>query len=75
MHCESKSWRPAHWSTFKRRVLERDVWRHAEWQLCHFLGSYEAGKIAALWRAQRGAKESLAALRERGVLTLGEVGS
>lgn len=72
MQVESRQWRPAHWSAFKRRKFTDRVWRCAEWQLELFLGAYEGAKLAAQIRAQLKASESLARLHAAGVATIGD---
>lgn len=74
MPCESKSWRPAHWSVTKRHQFEEHTWWYMEYALAEWWGPYEGAKRAAELRSHRLTLQSIARLREAGARTLGEVG-
>lgn len=74
MQVESKHWRPAHWSHYKRERTQKHVRLYAEDALYYFLGPYAGAKLVAELRGQARAGESLARLRDAGIRTLGEVG-
>lgn len=73
MPCESKSWRPAHWTVTKRHQFEEHTWRRMEWQLEQWWGAYEGARRAAELRGHRLTLQSIEGLRNAGVRTLGEV--